>query len=56
MVVFGQSGCNWPKVVCISGKMDVFGQKLLYFGKVVLFGLGGCIWGKIGCIGDVWLY
>ena len=40
--MFRESGCNWAKVV-------VFGQNVLYSGKMVVFGKGGCIWAK-------WLY
>ena len=48
--------------------MVVFGQKLLYSGKVVVFRQTGCIWanvvvfgkvfvfGQSGCIRSKWLY
>ena len=39
MVVFGQSGCNWAKVV-------VFGQSNSTRANVVIFGQGGCIRAK----------
>ena len=54
MFAFGQSGCNWAKVV-------VFGQKRLYSGKWLYSGISGCILaillhlGKIGCIRTNWL-
>ena len=42
--------------------MVVFGQKLLYSGKLVVFGqrggirAGGCIWAKMIVLGQIWLY
>ena len=42
VVVFGQSG--------YSGKVVVFGQRLLYSSKVVAFGKKGLYSEKIGCI------
>ena len=33
VVVFGQNGCIWTKVVCIRVKVVVKGQKWLYSGK-----------------------
>ena len=68
MVVFGLGGCISSKVVVFvqsgfirkkwlySGKVVVFGQKLLYLGK------NGCIrdkvvvFGQSGCIRSKWLY
>ena len=60
MVVFGQSGYIRSKVVVLR-IVVVFGQRLFYFGNVVVVGRSGCIWakvvvvGKIGCIWAKWL-
>ena len=40
MVVFGQCGCIWAKVV-------VLGQSEYIPAKVVVFGQCGCFWAKV---------
>ena len=62
MVVFGLGGCISSKVVVFvqsgfirkkwlySGKVVVFGQKLLYLGK------NGCIRDRVVVFGKKWLY
>ena len=62
VVVFGQIGCIWTKLVafaqkrlysyksgCIRAKVVVIGLKRLHSGKFVVFG-------ESGCIGQKWLY
>ena len=50
MDVFKQSGCIRVKVVVLGQKWLLFGQKLMYSGKIVLFGQKGLYSGKSGCI------
>ena len=64
MVVFGQSGCIWAKVVvfvkrlylgkigCIRAKWLYLGQNWLFSGKVVVFGQSGCIRAKVVLFGQ----
>ena len=47
MVLFGQIGCIWAKVV-------LFGRKWLYLGKMVVFGQIGSIWAKVVLFGQKW--
>ena len=55
MVVFGQNGCIWVKVVvfgqncCCLGQSECIRAKWLFSGKVVVFGQSGCI-RESGCI------
>ena len=55
MVVFGQSGCIWQKLL-YSGKLVDLGKNWLYLGKIF------CIWVKLlyfcktVCIWAKWLY
>ena len=56
MVVFGQSGCIWAKLLlsgkigCNRARVVVIGQKLLYSGK------SGSIRAKVVKVGKKWLY
>ena len=50
MVVFGQSGCIWAKVVVDFGKIGFIPAKWHCLGKVIVFGKNWLYWGKSGCI------
>ena len=49
MLVFGQGGCKWAKVV-------VNGQKGLYSDKSSCIRESGCIWEKVVVFGQMWFY
>ena len=48
MVVFGQSGSISSKSGCVRTKVVVFGQKLLYSGKVFILGISYLVSNKVG--------
>ena len=56
MVVIGQSGCNWEKVVVFGQKGCIresgfIQAKWLYSVKVVVFGQSGCVREKVVVFG-----
>ena len=63
MVLFGQNGCIWAKVVLFGQKL-LFGKKWLHLGKsgsiyiciLVALGQNSCNWAKVVVFGQKWFY
>ena len=54
LIVFDQIGCTLA-ILLYSGNLIVFGENLLYFGRIGSIRAIGCIWEILLLLGD-WLY